>query len=88
MWKPVFTRASTIPKKNADQNPDTSNPGTTLAASIISKAFITSENRPSVRTFIGIAIMFTTGLIRMLIKAMTIAAMIAPVIVTVAPGIM
>jgi hypothetical protein len=44
---------STIAKKNADQNPETPNPGTNLDARMMRSAFTTSEKNPSVTKVIG-----------------------------------
>jgi hypothetical protein len=76
---------NTIENQNAAQKPDTVNPGTIFAESIIKNAFITKENKPNVITVIGKAIIFTIGFIKMLIIPNTIANTIELTIVTLTP---
>jgi hypothetical protein len=80
-------RETTIENKNAAQNPDTEKPGTIASANKIKSALITRENNPKVIIVIGKVRIKITGLINILIIAITTAKIIAPNNVTVTPGI-
>lgn len=71
----------------AHQNPSTLNPGTRLAANIITNAFITNVNNPKVRIVIGRVRIRRTGFINALITPKTTAATKAATkLVTWTPG--
>ncbi len=72
---------------SADQNPAIANPGTMIAASIIKRAFITRENRPSVSIFTGSVSTKIRGFMKRLMTARTTASINAPTSVVAAPGI-
>jgi len=75
-----------IENQKAVQNPATLKPGTIFDARIINSALITKEKSPKVMTVSGNVIIFTRGLINMLIIPKTTARTRAPTIVTDAPG--
>jgi len=66
---PREIRARRIEPNSALKKPSTSRPGVIAPASMKSSAFITKENNPSVRKFIGSEINCTRGFINVLIIA-------------------
>jgi len=84
--KNAFINDNTIPNKKAVKKPETPKPGTSLEASIINNAFMTSEKRPSVKIVIGRAIIFTIGLIKIFMTPRTTAKTRLLPSVTVTPG--
>lgn len=69
-------------KKNADQKPETPNPGTNFDARMIRSAFTISEKNPRVTRVIGNVRIVIIGLIKRLISAHTTARTRAPTRVT------
>lgn len=82
----MLIRDRIIAKKNADQYPETMNPGTICAASQIKNPLITNENNPIVRIVIGNVKIKIIGLINTLMTASTTARTKAPIRVTSTPG--
>lgn len=60
-------------KNNADQNPLTEKPSTSLPAKIMMTAFITSKKSPNVTTVIGMVSMVNIGFTMVFKKANTTA---------------
>jgi hypothetical protein len=84
--KSALISESKIEKKNAAQKPETPNPGTNNAKTMIINAFNTREKIPSVTIVSGSVSIVRIGLINTFTKANTIASTSAPINVTWTPG--
>lgn len=82
----MLIRESIIAKKNADQYPETVNPGTINPANQIMNPLIINENKPIVKILIGSVKIKIIGLINILITARTTTSTSAPISVTSTPG--